>query len=241
MSKEPESITRRNPLNKKLKALNPPWQIIPYRDGLDTSQLGCHAVEEYPTASGPADYALFVQGQLLGFIEAKGVSVGPEGVLKQAKRYSQTTFQGVGNWRGYRVSFLFSSNGELIYFLDVRQENNLFRQLPTFHSADALAELFKRDYETCDRWFLENPINENTRLRPYQEKAIAATEQAIARGWRQLLIAMATGTGKTFCTVSQIYRLLASKKAQRILFLVDRRAWAAQAIRKFASFDTKSG
>lgn len=234
MSKESESRTRRDRINKKLKALNPPWQIIPYRDGLDTSQRRCHAVEEYPTASGPADYALFVQGQLLGFIEAKRVSVGTEGVLKQAKRYSKTTFQGVGNWRGYRVPFLFSSNGELIYFLDVRQENNLSRQITTFHSADALVELLKRDDESCDRWFLENPISENTRLRPYQEKAIAATEQAIPRGLRHLLIAMATGTGKTFCTVSQIYRLLASKKARRILFLVDRRALAAQAVREFA-------
>ncbi|MCT7981614.1 DEAD/DEAH box helicase family protein [Laspinema olomoucense] len=241
MSNESESITRRDRINKKLKALNPPWQIIPYRDGLDTSQLRCHAVEEYPTASGPADYALFVQGQLLGVIEAKRVSVGTEGVLKQAKRYSKTTFQGVGNWRGYRVPFLFSSNGELIYFLDVRQDNNLSRQITTFHSADALAELLKRDDERCDRWFLENPISENTRLRPYQEKAIAATEQAIARGLRHLLIAMATGTGKTFCTVSQIYRLLASQKARRILFLVDRRVLAAQAVREFASFDTPRG
>lgn len=240
MSKEPESITRRDRINKKLRALNPPWEIVPYRDGLDTRQLERHAVEEYPTASGPADYALFVQGRLLGIIEAKRISVGAE-QLKQAKRYSQTTFQGVGNWRGYRVPFLFSSNGELVYFLDVRQEKNLHRQITSFHSADALAELFKRDDESCDRWFAENAIAENTRLRPYQEQAIAATEQAIARGLRQLLIAMATGTGKTFCTVSQIYRLLESKKARRILFLVDRRALAAQAVRAFASFDTPRG
>ena len=32
---------------------------------------------------------------------------------------------------------------------------------------------------------------------------------------------MATGTGKTFLTVAQIYQLLESKLAKRILFLVD--------------------
>ena len=56
-----------------------------------------------------------------------------------------------------------------------------------------------------------------------------------------MLLAMATGTGKTFTTVSLIYRLLESKKFKRILFLVDRRALAAQAVREFSSFTTPSG
>jgi type I restriction enzyme R subunit len=60
----------------------------------------------------------------------------------------------------------------------------------------------------------------------------------MAKGKRSMLIAMATGTGKTFLTVSQIYRLLVSKAARRILFLVDRRALAAQAVREFSTFET---
>ena len=48
---------------------------------------------------------------------------------------------------------------------------------------------------------------------------------------------MATGTGKTFTMVSEVYRLMKSGVAKRILFLVDRRALAAQAVRAFASFD----
>ena len=39
---------------------------------------------------------------------------------------------------------------------------------------------------------------------------------------------MATGTGKTYLTVAQVYRLLESKLVRRILFLVDRKALAAQ-------------
>lgn len=35
-----------------------------------------HAVEEYPTANGPADYALFVKGQLLGKAEGATVKNG---------------------------------------------------------------------------------------------------------------------------------------------------------------------
>src|SRR4030095_12167727 len=76
---------------------------------------------------------------------------------------------------------------------------------------------------------------------PYQIGAITATEAAIRSGRRELLVAMATGTGKTFLTVAQVYRLLESKLARRILFLVDRKALAAQAVREFNAFNTPKG
>ena len=60
-------------------------------------------------------------------------------------------------------------------------------------------------------------------------------------GQREMLVAMATGTGKTFTTVALIYRLLASKTAKKILFLVDRKALAAQAVREFSAFNTPTG
>ena len=93
---ENEWKTREERIDKKLKSLHPPWKIIKYRDGLDTSSLARHAVEEFPTANGPADYALFVKGKLLGIIEAKKVSVGPQNVLEQAKRYSRGAFPVTG-------------------------------------------------------------------------------------------------------------------------------------------------
>ena len=52
---------------------------------------------------------------------------------------------------------------------------------------------------------------------------------------------MATGTGKTFLTVAQIYRFSESKLGRRILFLVDRKALAAQAVREFNAFNTPKG
>ncbi len=89
MTEELEWQTRRERINKKLRSVNPPWEIIKYREGLNTSTLHHHAVEEYPTENGPADYALFVRGLFLGIIEAKKVRVGPQNVLEQAKRYSR--------------------------------------------------------------------------------------------------------------------------------------------------------
>lgn len=239
MDKESEWKTRKQRINTKLRSLN--WQIVKYRDGLDTSVLQCHAVEEYLTANGPADYALFVKGRLLGVVEAKKVAVGAQNVLEQAKRYSRGAFNGIGNWRGYRVPFLYSTNGENIYFLDVRGELNIFREIASFHTADALTEMFEHDQAGSYTRLQNTPIDLIERLRPYQKNAIASTETAIAKGKRAMLVAMATGTGKTFLTVAQIYRLLEAKVAKRILFLVDRRALAAQAVRTFASFNTPKG
>ncbi len=83
----------------------------------------------------------------------------------------------------------------------------------------------------------EKPID-TPGLRPYQKEAIQAYENELEEGKRLMLLAMATGTGKTFTTVNLVYRMLASGYAKRILFLVDRKSLAAQAVTAFASFDT---
>jgi type I restriction enzyme R subunit len=235
---ESERITRKKRIDTQLKKLD--WQILPYVLGLDTSTLSNHAVEEYPTENGPADYALFVNGKLLGIVEAKKYGVGAQNVLEQAKRYAKGVIHNVGRWGEYMVPFLFSSSGEQVFFLDVRNSHNLNRAIHDFYSPSALWEFFNRNEVMSSLWFKETPID-NPKLRPYQKKAIEATEDAIIDGKRKILLAMATGTGKTFTTVNQIYRLLKSKKAKRILFLVDRKALAAQAATAFAAFETPSG
>ena len=72
-------------------------------------------------------------------------------------------------------------------------------------------------------------------------EANQAIEQAIAAGKRKMLVTMATGTGKTLMTVNEIYRLMKSGVARRVLFLVDRRALAAQTVRAFASLRGRAG
>ncbi len=66
--------------------------------------------------------------QLLGVIEAKKVTLGPQNVLTQAERYSK----GVGGTGfsadGYRVPFLYSTNGEVFWFQDIRNKRNRSRQ-----------------------------------------------------------------------------------------------------------------
>jgi type I restriction enzyme R subunit len=240
MPDELEWKTRRDRINKKLSALNPAWKIVKYSDKVNIQSLHRHAVEEYPTANGPADYAFFVNGKLLGILEAKKVKVGPQNVLEQAKRYAKGAFAGPGNWNGYRAPFLYASNGEVIWHLDVRDSKNISRQISNFHTPDALEELSQDDRATGFTNLVTNPAK-IIGLRKYQKEAIEAVEDALMQKKRAMLLAMATGTGKTFTTVSLIYRLLLAKAARRILFLVDRRALAAQAVREFSSFTTPSG
>src|SRR5213593_853133 len=224
---ESEWQTRKQRIDARLRSMNPSWQIIRYRDGLDFAALDCHAVEELPTATGPADYALFVGGKLLGIIEAKKVTVNPQNVLEQAKRYAEGAFQGPGNWNGCRVPFLYATNGEIIWHLDIRPAKCASRTISNFHTGPALEAKFGFDPKPAHDWFLDTPPDLIQRLRDYQRGCIVAAEAAIISGRRELLLAMATGTGKTFLTVAQVYRLLESKFARRILFLVDRKALAS--------------
>lgn len=239
LNQELEWRTRKERIDKKLIALNPAWKIIHSLKVKDCSSLTNHAVEEYPTENGPADYALFVNGNLLAIIEAKKVTVDPQNVLEQAKRYSKGVCNGIGRWDDYGVPFLYSTNGELIWHLDVRDSRNLPRKLSNFHTPNALEEIFNKTPITKN--IFANLDIPNEKLRYYQSNAIKAIESGIVAKKQNMLLAMATGTGKSFCLVSSIYRLLESKQFKRILFLVDRRALAAQAVREFASFATPSG
>src|SRR5262249_12107493 len=128
----------------------------------------------------------------------------------------------------------------VLWFRDVRHPLNCSRRVAAFHTPAALQEMLNRDFDAACYWFAAHP-NDHSRLRPYQVEANAAIEQAITGRKRQMLVAMATGTGKTFTLVNQVYRLMKSGVARRILFLVDRRALAAQAVNAFASFEPEPG
>jgi len=136
MAYESEWLTRKRRIDGRLKAAG--WEIVPFSQEMLSHSLDNVALEELPTANGPADYGLFVAGRLLGIVEAKKVGVNPQNVLEQAKRYAAGAFHGVGNWDGLRVPFLYATNGEIIWHLDVRPGKLVSRQIKGFHSAEAL-------------------------------------------------------------------------------------------------------
>lgn len=230
---EPEWKTRRDRIDKRLKEQG--WTIVPFQQGMNLSRLGAHAVTEFETASGPADYALVLDGSVVGIIEAKRRDVDPQNVLSQAERYARglggTTF----NFEGLRVPFLWSSNGAEVFFRDCRHPLNLSRRVADYATPDGIREQLGRDFSAAMASLRALP-NTHPRLRPYQREANTTVETAMAERRREMLVAMATGTGKTLTTVNQVYRMLRSGTARRILFLVDRRALAAQAVQAFNAF-----
>jgi type I restriction enzyme R subunit len=66
-------------------------------------------------------------------------------------------------------------------------------------------------------------------LHDFQIDAVKAVEDALGRGQRALLLAMATGTGKTRTALGLIYRMVKTGRFRRVLFLVDRTALGDQA------------
>lgn len=231
-----ERTTRKQLIDKALQANS--WSpIAPFHDGATYSHA---AVEEYPTANGPVDYALFDNGILVALVEAKKLGVGPQNVLQQAQRYARGLINSSFNFNGFRVPFIYSTNGMKFFFQDLRERNGYSREIAMFHTPTALREMLTRDTSAATHWLHETP-NDIASLRPYQRDAIQAVEQSTLAGKRKMLVAMATGTGKTFTIISLIYRLMKSGLAKRVLFLVDRRALAAQAVTEMTKFNAEPG
>jgi type I restriction enzyme R subunit len=235
---EGEATTRRLRINKRLEEAG--WKIAPYEPDKPHAAYDRHALEEYLTSNGPADYALVAGGRVLGVLEGKRRRTGPRNVLWQASRYSKGVQGSPFNFDGFRVPFLYSSNGDIICHRDARHPMNLSRDIAAFHTPEALLEMMGRDHER-EAAALAAMANQHPRLRPYQVDANEAVERAVIARKREMLLAMATGTGKTFTTVNEVYRLMKSGLARRVLFLVDRRALAAQAVQAFHAFDPEPG
>jgi len=238
MTYESERVTRKTRIDPLLKSAG--WTITPFQAGMDLSHLHKYALEEFPTDNGPADYALVVNGKILAFVEAKKVTLGPQNVLTQAERYASGYSGSSFNFSGARVPFVYSTNGEIIWFRDLRNSDSRSRPVAKFHTPEALTERLRERFDAACQ-YLADWENAHPFCRPYQKEANAAIEQSIRDRKRQMLVAMATGTGKTFTMVNQTYRLMKAGVAKRVLFLVDRRALAAQAVKAFASFDAQPG
>lgn len=215
------------------------------------------AIAEWPTATGPADYALFVGTTLVAVVEAKRQRKNVSAALGQSERYSKgfkTTDDVVmpgGPWDEFKVPFLIATNGRPylkqietesgIWFRDCRRPTNLARPLTEWYTPEGLKAELDLDRQAADERLKEEPFNFSFPLRPYQKAAIEALEQGIATGKRSFLAAMATGTGKTKLAIALLYRLLAAKRFRRICFVVDRSTLGKQTQDEFTTTKVVSG
>ena len=217
------------------------------------------AIAEWPTDStvgnrGYVDYALFVGMQLVATLEAKAIHKDIPSVIDyQCKDYSKNIrsvdkIYQISTWYSYGVPFTFATNGRPyleqyntksgIWFLDLRQPDNAPKALRGWMSPEGIMELLNKDISARNQDLQEMSYDllrdkDGLNLYEYQIRAIKAAEEAIINGRRNILLAMATGTGKTRTILGMIYRFLKTGRFHRILFLVDRTALGEQAFDVF--------
>ena len=121
----------------------------------------------------------------------------------------------------------------------MRKLNNTPKALHGWISPLGIVELIERNIsvgnEKLKRLSLDLLRDEDgLNLRDYQIEAVQSVEQAIISGQKNILVAMATGTGKTRTVLGMIYRFLKTERFRRILFLVDRNSLGEQAQNVFS-------
>jgi type I restriction enzyme R subunit len=214
------------------------------------------AIAEWPTKSGPADYALFVGTRCIGVVEAKRRNKNVSSHIDQAERYARGfLFEGGAEAIGepwafvgkdpFLVPFLFSANGRPylkqletesgIWFRDARRPSNHRRAFSDWPTPDGLKGMLEIDVDSANADLRVRSYNFGFPLRPYQRLAIEKVESELADGRRNMLLAMATGTGKTKLAIAMLYRLLSAKRFRRVCFVVDRNALGTQAAGEFST------
>lgn len=241
-------------------------QNIRYSKGSRPEKNTYKAIAEWPTDSslgnkGSADYALFIGETLVAVVEAKKMDTDVFGALDvQAKDYAKNIKEQdqkyvLKKFQEYYVPFVYATNGRPyleqykeksgIWGLDTREPFNVPTAVAAWPRPEEMILDLQKDVEEANKKLvatgyedLENPDGLN--LRYYQIEAIKATENAIINEHkRTILLAMATGTGKTRTVLGMVYRFLATRRFKRILYLVDRNTLGEQTMDTFKEVKLK--
>lgn len=188
----------------------------------------------------------------IAVIEAKDESHEPGAGIQQAKGYAEAL----------DVLFAYSSNGHGIVEFDCI--TNTQRDLKEFPSPDELWKRYSEALKIrpqdlplavrkAHQHYTPDITPEGTRGNPmlypycepsqcgkamwyFQEAAVNKVIQHIMQGQKRLLIAMATGTGKTFVAFQIAWKLIKSKWIRRVLFLADRNVLRDNSYNTFGPF-----
>lgn len=228
---EPEQKARKV-IDKKLEQSG--WIIQDVKRLNPTVSRGV-AVREFPTDTGPVDYALFVNGIPVGVIEAKKSEAGENitTVEEQSARYANSTFKWIKI--EYSIRFAYEATDNLIRFTDYNDIKFRSRTVFSFHRPETLERLLANEGTIRNNMKNFPPLDE-TGFRKCQINAIRNLDISFSNNRQKALVQMATGAGKTFTAITAAYRLLKYGKMNRILFLVDTKSLGEQAEREFLAY-----
>ena len=210
------------------------WIIQNMRELNITAGLGV-AIREFPTSTGPVDYALFVDGKPVGIIEAKKTTLGESitTVEEQSSRYAHSALKYVNI--DYRIRFAYEATDKLVRFTDYDDIKYRSRTVYSFHRPETLKALLAQP-DTIRNNMKHFPPLDETGFRKCQINAINNLDQSFGENRPKALVQMATGAGKTFTAITAAYRLLKYGRMNRILFLVDTKSLGEQAEREFLAY-----
>ncbi|MBR5423859.1 MAG: DEAD/DEAH box helicase family protein [Clostridia bacterium] len=210
------------------------WVLQNFQSVNPMASLGV-AVREYPTSTGPVDYALFVDGKPVGVVEAKKDELGENitVVEGQSGRYAKSTFKYIKT--EYHIRFAYEATGQITRFTDYADIKYRSRNVFTFHRPETLLSLLTKE-DTIRNNMKHFPAFDTTGFRKCQITAIQNLDISFAENRPKALVQMATGAGKTFTAITAAYRLLKCGRMKRILFLVDTKSLGEQAEREFLAY-----
>ncbi|MDR0820762.1 MAG: DEAD/DEAH box helicase family protein [Endomicrobium sp.] len=182
-----------------------------------------------------ADYVLSYKNVKLAVVEAKKLSLSASEGVAQAKLYAQKL----------NIRYALAANGREIYFIDM--ETGKEKKINKFPAPD---ELYNNIFAAQNEWrdkFNSEPFENkggSISVRYYQEIAVNKIMHAVAENKNRILLALATGTGKTYIAFQIAWKLFKTrwninkdgKRLPRILFLADRNILADQAFNTFSAF-----
>jgi type I restriction enzyme R subunit len=231
INQTPEQIAR-DRIDERLRAAG--WAVQPAAAINHAAAPGV-AVREYQTTVGPADYALFGDRRPLGVVEAKPDAWGEKitTVEQQSAGYATAQLKWVKNPEP--LPFIYEATGEITRFTDGRDPKPRSREVFTFHQPGTLVEWARQPRSFRSALQDLPPLNPDG-LRDCQITAITNLENSLRQDRPRALVQMATGSGKTFTAITQVYRLLKHAGARRVLFLVDTKNLGEQAEQEFMAY-----
>ena len=211
------------------------WLVQDYKDLNLGAGVGV-AVREFPLKAGFADYMLFVERHAVGVVEAKPEGTTLSGVSEQTEKYLRSFPDGVPHV-GDVLPFAYESTGAETFFRDIRDPDSRSRRVFAFHKPETLHEWVHQEHTLRARLKAMPPLIKEG-LRECQVEAIENLERSFAESRPRALIQMASGSGKTFASVTFVYRLIKFAGAKRVLFLVDRNTLGKQTSQEFQQYRT---
>ena len=183
-----------------------------------------------PSGKGKADYVLYGDnGVPLAVIEAKKLDIDPLIGKNQAKEYADALE------KKYDVRpIIFFTNGLDYYIWD--DLNYPERQVSSIYSKKDLEKLIFRRGNKKPLKNVSTDIKDEITNRVYQKEAVVRVTEALEKGYRKMLLIMATGSGKTRTAASIVDILTRYNWVKNILFLADRTALVKQAKNSFKEY-----